>query len=302
MAQGQTQNQARRLFTRVRPQVGLALLILLFALAACGETATQPGIVSPEVGMPESRPAPQLWQIQGGGFSMEAHTSEGEFKVKQILFSPASIRFFYSMKLNLSSNGNSQALPVPGVTATSTVPACYGKILPSIPLTVQVQSLGKLGDFEIGVIHITDWKNRPGQLISLKVQPPTVVNTNNNKNPVWDLPALQQLNPISPATTGGMFLSDTAGSPNVAFNGPSGLNFDRQAGFIWLDDVTRTVYSPPLIFIEIDQADKVTLVSQQEYVDIAGPLPQIYNRTDQYPATPTLPGYTPPPTLKTPCQ
>lgn len=223
-------------------QAGLVLMAFLLALTACGETATQPGTVPTESSMPESRPAPQLWQIQGGSLSMEAHTSEGEFKVKQILFSPASIRFFYSMKLNQSTKGNSQALPV--VTATSTVPACDGKNLPSIPLTDQAQSLGKLGDFEIGVIHITDWKNRPGQLISLEIQPSVVVNTN-SKKPVWDLPALQQLNPISPTTTGGMFLTNTAGSPNVVFIGPSGLNFDRQAGFIWLDDVTKPVYSPP---------------------------------------------------------
>jgi hypothetical protein len=120
----------------------------------------------------------------------------------------------------------------------------------------------------------------------------------------WDLPVLQQMDPITHSGFWGFYFNPSPDTPNVVFSGVSGLNFDRQAGFFWLDETGKPVSNPPLIFTEIEHEDKITVISQEEYIKIAGSLalPQSFNSATPYPATPTPPGYTPPPTLKTPCQ
>lgn len=99
----------------------------------------------------------------------------------------------------------------------------------------------------------------------------------------------------------GMNLNNPVENPEVVFEGVTGPNWQRQGAFFWLDKLENPVYSPPLIFIEVEVQDKVTIINQKQYEDIVGPMPQIYNRSDQIPPTPTSPGYTPP-AYKTPCR
>lgn len=135
------------------------ILLALLSLVVVLISSIQPPPAQVAQGIPESRPAPLIWQIQGSIFSMEAHSVEGKIQIKILLLATLLSSFFYAMKLTSpAGSSNNYANPLePVITATSTLPGCDGKNHSPIPLTTQVQPLGSLGDFKVGVVHILGW-------------------------------------------------------------------------------------------------------------------------------------------------
>jgi hypothetical protein len=142
--------------TRYTHVVVILSLVLTFAMSACG--ASSPRLV---VGAP-----PDVWQPSppGQGF---ASGPAGAIAVKFIEFTPLQFRVYYVFKL--SSQAASQTSPVTlRVTASSSLSASPST--PVVPLTSAIQTLGQIGDYTIGVMHIKHL-NRAGQVITLAITP-----------------------------------------------------------------------------------------------------------------------------------
>src|SRR6185437_3524184 len=133
-------------------------LVLTIAMSACAGARPDPTQV---VGAP-----PIVWDNPppGQGF---ASGPVGAIALKFIEFTPPQFRVYYVFKL--SSQADPQTHPVTlQVTASSSLSASPSTSV--VPLTSAIQTLGQIGDYTIGVMHIAHL-NRAGQVITLAITP-----------------------------------------------------------------------------------------------------------------------------------
>ena len=205
--------------------------------------------------------------------------TEGEFKVRGYLASPQGILFFYSYKLK---SPQSLALQFEATSQTVTTPGqAQAKIN---PLKVKrVQALGKLEDFETGVVEVTVI-NSPGQLISLGVTPV------GRTNPAWQ---------VTPIKQGKDFVYDSsnyyyqAKSTNSDLNLKFGNGDDNNLSTLELSLASSSTNISSQIYYRIDKSLTVTSIPAADYRSKNPPIPDADTQVNSSQKNPT--GYYPTP-------
>jgi|GEM_PF-2140892 len=105
------------------------------------------------------RPAPFIWKDQPE--LATAQNSEGSFSIRVMMIKPQKMLWFYAMKSAYND--------IPDVTAIA-LNKLSGIKSDKQPTVDKTQELGKLGDFRVGVIHLS-YTSQVGQVISVQVAP-----------------------------------------------------------------------------------------------------------------------------------
>jgi hypothetical protein len=201
-------------------------------------------------------PPPFAWELQTEQVFFQH--AEGSFCLKYIVIRPKDMGFFYAF--------HSSSAPYPYAIATS----CFeqtSELLEqeSRSLTSRVESLGLLGEYAIGIVHIA-WIDRPGQVINLQIFP------SQNGKLLGELTPLRQLH--YPTYQGGgkrgdIGLTQTA-FPEILFQGPVKR---EQVAFFRRVLQQQPVSDMPHMFLQMPRGyDEVTvsLISQSDYLAVAG--------------------------------
>ena len=192
-------------------------------------------------------PAPQVWTLQQGQTLVQ--NAGGTFALKYIEITPQEFRLFYA--LNSPYQGT---LHVEAVSYLTSAPKTITH------LAATVQPLGQLSAFKIGVIHMPRL-NQVKQIISLQ----TTLLTRNTPN--WHIAPLKQL--IDEPHNGShySFTIDSKELPNITFYEPV---MQEQVAFFKDTSSGVPTSSPSRIFLRLDDPTKVAIITQAEYLTIAG--------------------------------
>lgn len=192
-------------------------------------------------------PLASPWELQPN--QMFIHDSEGIFSIKYVDITSREFHFFYAFQAP-----HANALHVTAVS----YPA--GKSGALIHLAARVQPLGQLGIFTVGVIHISRF-SRAGQSIGLQIIPLRA-------NTSWNLVPLKQVRDEQHVDTSRYEIpSDPGQTPQVEFYGPV-----MQQQVAYFTDIVpgQPASKNPHIFMRIDDPAAVALITQAEYLSIAG--------------------------------
>jgi hypothetical protein len=148
-----------------------------------------------------------------------------------------------------------------------------------------------MSQFQVGVIK-AEWEDHPGQVVSLTVTSSPSLAKGKQLS--------RQLAPDKGTTNQGYYLfspshyhDPSLAGPMGGFKSGSGESYVTAFRIVMLEPANRHI--PPL-FVQIDQAAKVSLLTEAEYQALVGlPVPSLpVSYTTPYPpATATPPGYTP---------
>ena len=197
-----------------------------------------------------------VWELQKG--QMLAEIQEGTFCIKFLSIVQMDMGFFYAFKVN----GASQPV-LPDVVATSVLEVDGGLIQKTLP--VQVESLGYLGAWNVGIMHV-QWIDRPEQVITL------TITQAGNASPVWSLQPLKQN--YQPQETRNLYISapesDEPGCAEIEFYGPV---LKYRIAFLRLRQNGQPVKEVAPIFFRIPRTHEgvqAILLSQEEYLAFTG--------------------------------
>jgi hypothetical protein len=192
-------------------------------------------------------PAPQVWTLQQGQTLVQ--NAGGTFALKYIEITSQEFRLFYA--LNSSYQGT---LHVEAISYLASAPKTITHLLAT------VQLLGQLSTFKIGVIHMP-LLNQAKQIISLQI---TLLTKN---TPSWHIAPLKQL--INEPHNGSRysFSTDLKELPNITLYGPV---MQEQVAFFKDTSLKEPTSSPSRIFLRLDDPTKVAIITQAEYLTIAG--------------------------------
>jgi len=151
------------------------VLTLLAGAVIIGWNYLQNGSAGSGNALNQGVPPQAGWQAQPD--QATAQNSAGLFKVTAALITPKELLLFYTLQSSLAD----------GPQAIAILPEASEASPASNQTRVnQIQLLGKLGKFDIGVIHLA-WINQPGQSITLKAKPVQAANS------IWQVSPLKQL-------------------------------------------------------------------------------------------------------------
>ena len=202
------------------------------------------------LGNPPPKPAntsasfgsPQYWKTDNNQISIKNNTIT--FALKDIEISHQEIRFFYARKS--SQNISLQAIETIHQAST-------------ILLSTQDESLGTLGAYTIGVLHVRRI-DRAGQVITIQMKIAGHSNT-------WSLSPLQQLLLDNrPNTTVSIFV-DQRQLPDITWSGPV---MDQQVAYMQDISTSHINANTAHIFLRLDDPIKVQIISQAQFIAIAG--------------------------------
>ena len=194
-------------------------------------------------------PAPLVWSFQRS--QAFAQRNQDEFSLKNVTITSQEFHFFYAY--TFSHPG------FPNITTTSSL---EGRSAVPLQLETRVQPLGVLGNVTIGVIH-TKLINKALQIIELHITPP------GESTPLWTLTPLQQMidEPHPGNSTYGFEDLSRIGIPTIEFYGPVMM---EQVAYFRLVKPTQSTSRPTHIFLKMDHPVLVSLISQEQYLAIAG--------------------------------
>jgi hypothetical protein len=199
-------------------------------------------------------PPPFAWELQTEHVVFQH--AEGSFCLKYIAIRPKDMGLFYAFSSSLAK--------YPYTLATSSFENT-SELQEPLPLTARVESLGSLGEYDIGIVHVA-WIDRPGQVIRLQIF------SSQDGLLLGELTPLRQLQyPVyqGGGKLGGIGLAQTA-CPEILFQGP--VKREQVAFFM------RTLQQQPAsgmthLFLQIPRGygeAAVSLISQADYLAIAG--------------------------------
>lgn len=211
---------------------------LLSAVVGCGSSpTTHPSVL-----------APQIWQLQSNQTFMKGLA--GTFSVKWIDITSKEFLFFYVF--SSSHQGNLQ------VTASTSLES---RPETALKLTTEVQILGQLGTYTVGVVHVSR-SSHSGQIITLHITPP------GEKIPLWHIMPLKQLEeePQEATSQYGLYCG-ASGLPELRWYGPVK---EQQVAYFENSISSQGSSSKSYIFLQISGPATVSTISETEYLSIAG--------------------------------
>ena len=193
-------------------------------------------------GQVSGQPALIPWKLQQDQVVAQ---SDGElFEVKYLSITPKDLRIFYVVR---SQNRGKLAVQATSISPTGT----------STSLTTTIQSLGQLGPFDTGVLHVKIF-HLTGQIIELRITP---VGKN---EPTWKLAPLKQI------------LDEQGEGSQYGFS----IQTPQPSGVLWFGPVkeetvaffkeSETKPNASYVFVRFDDASLVKVITQAEYLRIAG--------------------------------
>jgi hypothetical protein len=233
-------------------------LVLTFALSACG-AASSPGVV---VGVP-----PDVWQPapSGQGF---ASGSAGAIALKWLEYTPQQFRLYYVFKpSDQGTQASTPAQPVAlQVTGSASLPG--SPTTPAIPLPVTSQTLGQIGAYTIGAIHIGRFDhtgqpvNRAGQIITVAITPSLPGAA------TWRLSPIHQLivEPHAQTARGGLGAYPD-GLPEAQWSPPVQAQL---VSYVKVILPGQPVADRSYVFVRSDDWVKVQVISKAQYIALAG--------------------------------
>jgi len=195
-------------------------------------------------------PAPQVWSFQRNQAFIQH--SQDEFSLKNVTITSQEFHFFYAYTFSH-----------PGFPSITTTSKLEGSSAVPLQLETRVQPLGVLGNVNIGVIH-AQLINISHQIIELHITPP------GESTLLWKLALLKQLidEPHSGNSTYGFEDLSHIGIPTIAFYGPVMM---EQVAYFRLVEPAQSTNQPAHIFLRMDHPLLVSLITQEQYLAIAGP-------------------------------
>ncbi|HZU67233.1 MAG TPA: zf-HC2 domain-containing protein [Ktedonobacteraceae bacterium] len=194
-------------------------------------------------GTGESRPPTLVWQRQQEQFL--AQNTEATFSIKYMDITNQEFRFFYAFR--------SAGEKIPHVEVVSYLSSDPNT---STTLPTTIQSFGSVGSFNVGVVRARGL-NRVGQIITLQITLP------GKSTPAWHLAPLKQLfnYPFDSSRTYWGFPIEQAELPAVLWYGPV-----TKAYVAFFKNTVTGVH----LFVRIDDPVAVKIITQKEYLAIAG--------------------------------
>lgn len=228
---------------RMMRVTALLVFVLVSGLSAC--TFSQENVRACTCGGP-----PAIWEGQPNqGIAIGP---AGTFALKFIEFTPKQFRFYYVFK-------TSHQAPLQ-VTASSAIPA--NTSMPVIPLATTVQTLGRISEYTIGVIHVQHL-NRAGQIIMLAITPALAGAA------TWRLEPFKQLimEPHSQTARGGIGVMPV-GLPEAQW---SGEYQEQLVSYVKVVIPGQPVADRTYVFLRSDDPVVVKVITKAQYIAIAGP-------------------------------
>lgn len=189
------------------------------------------------------RPAPIILREQPEQANVQ--TSEGSFSVRAIVATPQKITFFYAVKASQGSVASASFLPDVNLKNSLTE---Y-----KIPIVNTVQGLGKLGDYEVGLIQ-SDWTHQPGQTFTLQTKD-AVGNT-------WVTTPLIETKDTS----------DVHGTTFITLPSKNAAPIEVQWGVMGPTSIGKILVegqdSNPILFISMDTSMNISMITEIEYNSI----------------------------------
>ena len=267
--------------------IGLLLAACAGGAEPVGPAPVAPPTDSPWTGVatvpPRQAPIPEWWLRPD---QVAAHSAAGTLAIKSVAIINFDLQAYYAL-----------CSPTPGppqATASLTTTACPTPAAADRTAVAGVQSFGRVGDIELGVLHlpITD---QPGQLVTLLVAPPGATAA------VWSLSVVQQVAPLGhPEGMQGLGVDQETALPEVRIamalgygqHGTLGDQFTGWGGYFALAQpgTTPTSYLPSIFFVDAPDGT-VAQISRADF--LAGTLSQ--EGVSAFVPRPTYPP-TPPPT------
>lgn len=194
-------------------------------------------------------PPPTIWSFQRNQAFIQH--SQDIFSLKNVTITTQEFHFFYAY--TFSHPG------LPSVTITSHI---EGSSAHPLQLETKLQPLGVLGNANIGVLH-AQLVNRTRQIIELHITPP------GTHAPLWTLAPLQQLQeePHPGDAIYGFEDLSRIGIPTIEFYGPVMM---KQVAYFRLVKPAQSISRPTHIFLRMDHPRIVSLITQEQYLAIAG--------------------------------
>jgi hypothetical protein len=174
----------------------------------------------------------------------------GTFALKFIEVANLEVHAYYAMR--------TAAVGAPEVSALVATPARE----PTQDMSARaawVQSFGRLGDTEVGLIHVPI-VDQPGQIITLAIAPP------GSASPTWRLGFLEQVAPIThPQGIAGHSVDQSASLPEIRVTAMLGCEGHRHSGFFALAQPGAPTSYLPSTFFVVDLDGTVTQISQAAF-------------------------------------
>jgi hypothetical protein len=233
-------------------------LVMAVTLSACGYVPQPQRQVV--VGAP-----PIVWQPAppGQGFASGA---AGAIALKWLDFTPQQFRIYFVFK----PSGQAPP-PEPPVTLQITASASLpvSPTTPAVPLAATLQTLGQIGAYTIGVLHIGRFDhagqlvNRAGQIISMTITAPALVGA-----APWRLAPLHQLIVEPHAQTAwGALGAYQDGLPEAQWSGPVQAQL---VSYVKVVMPGQAVGARRYVFVRSDGPVTVQVISQAQYLALAG--------------------------------
>ncbi len=126
---------------------------------------------------------------------------------------------------------------------------------------MQDQKLGEVGPYTVGVLHV-ERKDQANQFIMLQVQDQALS---------WMLTALEQKFVYASSGSGELISIDQSQLPDITMKGPETSEYNKQVGFFkYTPGRPPAGYKAQYVFLKMDYPAKVVLISQAQYIAIAG--------------------------------
>jgi len=219
--------------------------------AATRTSATPVAPIATLLGLRQSESSPFIssWWLRQDQTS--ARSAAGTFALKYVEILNLDLHAYYAMRA-----------PTPGppqATAQTTSTSCQPAAASGQVGPASVQSFGRLGDIEVGVIHVPV-VNQPGQVVSLALTPPGAT------SPAWMLTFIEQVAPIAhPQGLEGMSIDPGASLPEIQISTNYGYQGDRDSGYFAIAQPgSPTSYLPSAFFVAARDGT-ITPVTPAEY-------------------------------------
>jgi hypothetical protein len=130
-----------------------------------------------------------------------------------------------------------------------------------VALQVQDQVLGQVNSYRVGVLHVQR-QDQVNQFITLQVQEQPLA---------WTLTPLEQKVVDRGLSAGTIIFIDQKQLPDVTMNGPVIAQDHQEVAFFKATPShVSTGYEAQYVFLQIEYPSKVVLISQAQYIEIAG--------------------------------
>jgi hypothetical protein len=231
----------------VRGVVILTLLALTCALSACTSARpTPPSVVSAP---------PIVWQVSPPSF---ASGPAGVIALRRIEIMPPQFRIYFVFKP--SSQADAQAHPITlHITASSSLAA--KPTTPAVPLTATIQTLGQIGAYSIGVMHIQHL-NRADQVVTVAITPSLPGAA------TWRLSPIHQLIVEPHAQTAyGELVGFSDGLPEAQWSPPVQAQL---VSYVKVIIPGQPIADRTYVFVRSDDPVNVQVISKAQYIALAG--------------------------------